>query len=241
MTSAAPASSPPLSSRRPDFGHVETWVFDLDNTLYPRECNLFAQIDALITAYVIEVTRLDFAAARALQKTYYRDFGTTLNGLMQRHGVDPEHFLRTVHAIDYSPVAAHPALVEAIAALPGRKYILTNGDVPHARAVLERLGGGGLFDGIHDVRAMSYRPKPMRAAYEGFVAAYGIDPGRAIFFDDLDKNLVVPHEIGMTTVHVVAGEDYSHQQVEAWEIERPEGPHIHHRTSDLAAFLKAAI
>jgi putative hydrolase of the HAD superfamily len=120
--------------------HVTDWVFDLDNTLYPRECNLFAQIDSLITQYMMGVTNLAFAEARTLQKSYYRDFGTTLNGLMQRHEVDPDHFLTTVHKIDYSPVPAHPALMDAIRALPGRKFILTNGDVGHARAVLRRLG-----------------------------------------------------------------------------------------------------
>jgi putative hydrolase of the HAD superfamily len=236
MTSSASASSP----GRDGFSHVNAWVFDLDNTLYPRECNLFAQIDVLITDYVMAVTRLDFTAARALQKSYYRDYGTTLNGLMQRYSIDPEHFLKTVHSIDYAPVRAHPELVAAIRALPGRKFILTNGDVPHAEAVLARLGGSGLFEAIHDVRAMSYRPKPLRSAYEGLFAAHGIDPTQAVMFDDLDKNLVVPHEMGMTTVHVVAGEDFEHLQVEAWELAPATGPHVHHSTSDLAKFLAEA-
>jgi putative hydrolase of the HAD superfamily len=237
MTSSASLAAP----GRADFSHVTNWVFDLDNTLYPRECNLFAQIDVLITDYVMAVTRLDFTAARALQKSYYRDYGTTLNGLMQRHSVDPEHFLKTVHSIDYAPVEAHPALVAAIRALPGRKFILTNGDVPHARNVLKRLGGDDLFEVIHDVKAMSYNPKPLRSAYEGFFAAHGIDPTRAAMFDDLDKNLVVPHEMGMTTVQVVAGEDFAHHQVEAWELAPASGPHVHHTTSDIAAFLAAAV
>src|SRR5690606_15956784 len=109
--------------------HVTDWVFDLDNTLYPRECNLFAQIDLLISEYMLGGTQLPYEEARALQKAYYRDYGTTLNGLMQRHSVDPDHFLRTVHDIDYSPVPSHPDLVSAIRDLPGRKFILTNGDV----------------------------------------------------------------------------------------------------------------
>jgi putative hydrolase of the HAD superfamily len=222
---------------RAGFSHVTDWVFDLDNTLYPRECNLFAQIDLLITAYVMEVTQLEFAEARTLQKAYYRDYGTTLNGLMQRHEVDPDDFLTKVHRIDYSPVAAHPALVEAIAALPGRKFVLTNGDVGHAKAVLARLGGSGLFETIYDIRAMSYQPKPLRVAYEGFFASHGIDPSAAVMFDDLDKNLVVPHEFGMTTVHVVAGGDFAHEQVEAWELAPATGPHVHHVTDDLARFL----
>jgi len=219
------------------FSHVTDWVFDLDNTLYPRECNLFAQIDKLITSYVMDITRLDFDAARALQKTYYRDFGTTLNGLMHRHDVDPDHFLSKVHAIDYSPVPAHPDLVSAIAGLPGRKYILTNGDVGHATAVLGRVGAAHLFDGVFDIRAMAYRPKPLREAYDGFFATHGIDPSRAAMFDDLEKNLVVPHETGMRTVQVVAADGFAHAQVEAWELGRSSGPHVHHVTDDLAGFL----
>ena len=227
-------TSPPRRS----LSHISDWVFDLDNTLYPRTCNLFAQIDTRITGYVMDVTQLDFEAARALQKSYYRDFGTTLNGLMQRHAIDPDHFLNTVHAIDYSPVDAHPALVDAIRALPGRKFILTNGDTGHARSVLARLGGADIFEHVHDIRAMTYVPKPHKAAYDGFFALYGIDPTRAVMFDDLEKNLVVPHEMGMATVQVVASADYAHEQVEAWELNRTSGPHVHHITDDLAKFLR---
>jgi putative hydrolase of the HAD superfamily len=228
------AMTPPPRS----LSHVTDWVFDLDNTLYPRSCNLFAQIDLQITQYVMELTKLDMAEARALQKSYYRDFGTTLNGLMLQHEVDPDHFLGTVHRIDYSPVDPHPHLVAAIEALPGRKFILTNGDVGHARAVLARLGcASDLFIDIFDIRAMSYKPKPLPEAYETFFARHGIDAKRAAMFDDLEKNLKVPHESGMTTVHVVAGPDYAHEQAEAWELEQSGASHIHHVTDDLAAFL----
>ncbi len=219
--------------------HVTDWVFDLDNTLYPRECNLFAQIDMLISHYMVGVTQLPFDEARALQKASYRDYGTTLHGLMQLHEVDPDHFLHTVHAIDYSPVEAHPDLVEAIRALPGRKFILTNGDVGHARSVLNRLGNAdGLFEDIFDIRAMSYKPKPLPEAYEAFFHKHGIDARRAAMFDDLEKNLVGPHDTGMTTVQVIASEAFAHEQVEAWELERTGGAHVHHMTADLAGFLR---
>lgn len=227
----------PTTSR--SLSHVTDWVFDLDNTLYPRECNLFAQIDILISNYMVSVTQLPFDEARALQKTYYRDYGTTLNGLMQRHEVDPDHFLNTVHAIDYSPVSAHEALVDAIRALPGRKFILTNGDVGHARSVLGRLGkADDLFEDIFDIRAMKFTPKPLPEAYESFFARHGIDARRAAMFDDLEKNLLVPHERGMATVQVVAGDDFSHDQVDPWELERTGGEHVHHVTADLAGFLR---
>lgn len=226
------------SPRTRTLGHVTDWVFDLDNTLYPRSCNLFAQIDTRITSYVMDVTRLDFAEARALQKAYYRDYGTTLNGLMQQHQIDPDHFLNTVHDIDYSPVDAHPELVDAIRTLPGRKFILTNGDVGHAEAVLNRVGAAGLFAGIYDIRAMAYRPKPLPEAYDGFLREHGIDPNRAAMFDDLEKNLLVPHDVGMATVHVVAGPEFAHEQVEAWELGRSGAGHVHHVTDDLAGFLR---
>lgn len=226
--------SPPASR---SLSHITDWVFDLDNTLYPRECNLFAQVDIRITNYVMDLTKLDFEAARDLQKSYYRDFGTTLNGLMQQHRIDPDHFLDTVHAIDYSPVDPHPELVAAIRALPGRKFILTNGDTGHARNVLAKLGGTDLFEHVYDIRAMTYVPKPHRQAYDGFFALHGIDPTRAVMFDDLEKNLVVPHEVGMSTVQVVAGPDFAHEQVEAWELGRAAGSHVDHTTDNLALFL----
>ena len=230
-----------IESVRPAFAHVTDWVFDLDNTLYPRECNLFAQVDARISAYMVEVTGLPYPEARALQKTYYRDHGTTLHGLMLHHSVDPDHFLNTVHDIDYSGVAAHPGLTAALRALPGRKFILTNGDVGHAGNVLDRVGAAGLFTDIFDIRAMSYQPKPLPAAYEAFFALHGIDARKAAMFDDLEKNLLVPHDVGMVTVQVVAAEDFEHDQVESWELGRTTGPHVHHVTDDLAAFLREVV
>lgn len=235
MHDGAMTASVPLMPR--SLAHVTDWVFDLDNTLYPRECNLFAQIDVLITDYVMAVTSLARSEARALQKAYYRDYGTTLNGLMQRHAVDPDDFLRTVHSIDYSPVRPEPELVAAIAALPGRRFVFTNGDIGHARAVLGRLGAEDLFDDVFDIRAMAYVPKPMPRAYEAFFAANGIEPTRAAMFDDLEKNLKVPHDAGMVTVQVVAAEGYAHDQVEAWELDALPAEHVHHVTGDLAGFL----
>jgi len=218
--------------------HIYDWVFDLDNTLYPRTCDLFAQIDMLITDYVMNVTALPFDQARKLQKDYYRDHGTTLNGLMNYHGVDPDHYLSKVHAIDYSPVDPHPELVTAIQNLPGRKFIFTNADIPHTKAVLAKLGASDLFDGMFDIRDAEFRPKPEQHAYDLFLKRFGIDPARAVMFDDLHKNLKVPHEIGMSTVQVVADPDFVHHQVDAWELSRVDDqPHVHHVTSDIASFL----
>ncbi len=222
----------------PALDHVTDWIFDLDNTLYPRECNLFAQIDTLITSYVMKIARLDFDAARDLQKTYYRDHGTTLAGLMVSHDVDPDDYLKAVHAIDYSPVLAHPELVASIAELPGRKFIFTNADADHARSVLARLGADDHFEAIFDIRSAQFRPKPLREAYDQFLTDHGVSPANAIMFDDLEKNLLVPHEVGMATVQVVAGQGFAHDQVDAWELGQGTGlAHVHHITDDLVGFL----
>ncbi len=229
----------PISPAASILDGIESWIFDLDNTLYPRTCNLFAQIDSLITSYVMDITGLEHVSARKLQKDYYRDHGTTLNGLMNNHGVDPDHYLNIVHDIDYSPVDAHPELVEIINALPGRKFIFTNADVPHAEAVLDKLGGRHLFEGIFDIRAAGYKPKPERSAYEEFLKTFEISPQKAVMFDDLEKNLLVPHTMGMATVHVVATKGFVHDQVDDWELNRVDDcDHIHHITDDLAKFLK---
>ena len=222
------------------FERTRTWIFDLDNTLYPCEYNLFAQIDVLITRYIMEVTGLPHDEARLLQKSYYRQYGTTLRGLMTGYGIDPDHYLKTVHDIDYSCVVQNTALTETIRSLPGRKFVFTNADIGHAEAVLTRIGGVGLFDGLFDIRAADFTPKPARDAYERFLAAYGVDPARAAMFDDIEKNLLVPHEMGMATVHVIPGAGYRPVDRDHWESSRAnDAAHIHHVTDDLVEFLAA--
>lgn len=226
---------------RTALAHVTDWIFDLDNTLYPRHCDLFAQIDVLITRYVMEVTGLAHDEARALQKQFYNRYGTSLRGLMSDYRIDPEHYLATVHAIDYSGVLAHPELVAAIAALPGRKFIFTNADSGHAEAVLARIGCADLFDGLFDIRNALFEPKPARGAYERFLLRYDIDPTRAVMFDDLEKNLLVPHELGMATVQIVPSDDHVRNDRDAWDPPPATATaHVHYITADLAGFLTPA-
>lgn len=226
MTTYRPDEIPTAAQR---FSHVDIWVFDLDNTLYPPSADLWPQVQALITAYVIDVTGLGEADATALQKRYRDEYGTTFKGLMARHDIDPDHFLKTVHAIDYSPVLANPALVGAIRNLPGDKFILTNGDVAHARNVLARLGDDDLFPHIFDIRAMGFVPKPHRDAYDAFLKAHAVDPRRAAMFEDLEHNLRVPFELGMKTVHIADASSNGNT--------RPR--FVDYRTNDLSAFLLA--
>jgi len=224
-----------LATDAPDFRHVSAWIFDLDNTLYAADSALFAQIDARMSAYVARLLALPLDEARRLQKDYYRDHGTTLNGLMKLHAVDPEAYLEDVHDIDLSVLAPDPALNEAIALLPGRKFVFTNGCRNYAERVLDRLGLGAVADELWDIRTTGFAPKPERAAYDAVVAKARIAADTAAMFDDLARNLVAAHEMGMTTVWIDTGS--------AWSRQGPELPvadarHIDYRTGDLAAFLK---
>jgi len=191
----------------PALAHIDAWVFDLDNTLYPASCDLFGRIDRRMTDYVRRLTGLPEAEARALQKRLYHEHGTTLSGLMRLHGVDPHEFLADVHAVEMDVLAEDRRLIEAIARLPGRKLVFTNGDAPYARAVLARLGLSDAFEAIHDIHACAYQPKPMAEAYASMVRAFGIDPATALFADDLQRNLKPAKAIGMTTLWVNNGSE----------------------------------
>jgi putative hydrolase of the HAD superfamily len=222
------------------FNHVEAWVFDLDNTLYPADCNLFAQIDRRMGEFIAETLNLPLEQAQALRESYYYEHGTTLAGLVRLHGTSPDAFLDYVHDIDLSAVAPAPDLAAALGSLPGRKFIFTNGSRKHAEAVAARLGVAALFDDICDVHALEYiHPKPTREAYERFVRAHGVVAHRAAMFDDLPHNLETAHRIGMTTVLVQGLTEHpEHQAIASWT-ELP--AHIHHRTEALAPFLAAIV
>ncbi|QGM99679.1 pyrimidine 5'-nucleotidase [Methylocystis parvus OBBP] len=220
------------------FSHIDTWVFDLDNTLYPQTCDLWPKIDARITLFMMRLFGLDAISLRALQKHYYERYGTTLRGLMTEHGVDAEHYLDYVHDIDRSCLDRNHSLAEAIAALPGRKLILTNGSRHHAVATAKQLGVDHLFEDIFDIIAADFVAKPEEAAYERFFRHLKVDPSRAALFEDLPRNLVVPHARGMTTVLVLPGAGENVER-EAWEIARGDEPHIDFATDDLATFLES--
>ena len=187
--------------------HVRNWIFDLDNTLYPARCDLFALIDARMTAYVARLLGLDPIAARALQKRYFVEHGTTLAGLTASHDVDPHDFLADVHAIEMEVLDHNAPLAAAIARLPGRKLVFTNGDAAYAGRVLDRLGLATSFEAVHDVVAMGLVPKPDPSAYAGLCAAYGLDPARSLFADDMARNLAPAKAIGMTTLWVDNGSE----------------------------------
>jgi putative hydrolase of the HAD superfamily len=218
------------------FAHVETWVFDLDNTLYPADCNLFAEIDSRMGEFIATRFGVCEAEAQRMRKHYYYEYGTTLAGLMRLHEVCPNAFLDYVHDIDLSVIAPAPELGAALDALPGRKFIFTNGSRKHAEAVVLRLGLEGRFEAVFDIHAADFVPKPERACYERFIKAHGIRAHEAAMFDDLPHNLATAHGLGMTTVLVACGatDHPEHRAIAGWG--RPPA-FIHHRTDALAPFL----
>lgn len=205
------------------FSHVNTWVFDLDNTLYPPHMRLFDQIEERMTAWVSRRLKVSREHADHLRATYWSLYGTTLAGLMHEHGVEPMDYLMDVHDIDFSPLLPDPALASRIAALPGRRIVYTNGDSIYAGKVLRARGLDGLFDAVYGVEHADFRPKPERAAFETVFAKDGLDPAQAAMFEDDPRNLAAPHDMGMRTVHVAPT--------------AAPAPHIHFHTPDLAEFL----
>ena len=189
--------------------HVRNWIFDLDNTLYPASADLFAQVDQRMTGFIQDLLGLDHDEARRVQKGYFHNHGTTLSGLMTEHHVDPHAFLEHVHDIEMDVLEHDAPLVAAIAKLPGRKLVFTNGDKPYALKILDRLGLGESFEAIHDIHAMDLMPKPHASAYAGLCAAFDIDPRESLFVDDMTRNLAPAKAIGMTTVWVDNGSEQS--------------------------------
>lgn len=213
--------------------HIDCWIFDLDNSLYPASCNLFELIDIRMGAYIERLLGVDAAEARRIQKLYFREHGTTLAGLMASQGVDPREFLDFVHDIDLARLVADPAVVAAIDRLPGRKFVFTNGDEAYAARVLDRLGLANAFDGMHDIHAMDYVPKPDPRAYAALCERHSIDPHSALFVEDMARNLKPAKALGMTTVWVDNGSEQASAAAEAEE----NRAFIDYRTHDIGVWL----
>jgi putative hydrolase of the HAD superfamily len=210
--------------------HIEAWIFDLDNTLYPATANVFPQIDKRMKAFIGQLLKLSPEDAFALQKDYYWKYGTTLRGLMINHKVEPDEFLEYVHDIDHSALGANTELDAILEHLPGRRFIYTNGSERHAVNVLDRLGVTRHFDGIFDIRASNYIPKPDPAPYATMIARHAITPARAIMFEDIHRNLKPAADLGMTTVWVQGGEHFPKPGEDL--------SHCGHTTDDLIGWLR---
>jgi putative hydrolase of the HAD superfamily len=218
------------------FGHVSTWVFDLDNTLYPPDCGLWPKINERVTLFLANLTGLDGASARALQRYYYQRHGTTLRGLVDEGAAEPDDFLAFVHDIDRSGLRPDARLAQEVARLPGRRLIFTNGSRDHALRTVAGLGLADLFEDAFDIVASGLTPKPAPLAYEAFYERYGVDPTGAAMFEDLAKNLLAPKARGMTTTLVAPPAGASDER-EAVDGEGRDAAHIDFVTEDLAGFL----
>lgn len=236
MTEAAPGASgaPPSGGRRPNLlarpDRVEAWVFDLDNTLYPPSSDLFAQIDVRMREFVAGFLGVDQDEAYRVQKQYFREYGTTLRGMMERHGMEPGPFLGHVHDIDLAPVAPDPALDAVLGRLPGRKLIFTNATASHAERVMDRLGVRPRFEAVFDIVDAAYLPKPRPEVYAAMVERHGIDPTRAVMVEDIAWNLAPAAALGMTTVWV--------RNETPWGVEGRDGDHVHHVADHLTSWLE---
>jgi putative hydrolase of the HAD superfamily len=208
-----------------DLSHVSAWVFDMDDTLYPREQGLMQLVQARINAYVVEAVGLDPVSARVLQRQFLDEHGTTLAGLMANYTIDPAHFLHDVHDVPMDSLEPNPRLVEQLMRLPGRRLVFTNGARDYADRVLDRLGVTACFDGVFTIEDADLTPKPAPSTFRHFIERYGFDPHRAAFFEDTPRNLEPAKALGMTTVLIGDGHG------------KPLGDHIDHITPDLLDFL----
>ena len=212
-----------------DLSHVDTWIFDLDNTLYPAECELLALVNDRMTAFVSRETGLPWADARALQHRYHSEHGATLAGLMADHGVDPTAFLDEVHDISLDRLTPDPALDQALARLPGRRLVFTNGSARHAERVLEGLGIAHRFDEVFHIEAADYIPKPRQESFDAMMRAHAVQPRASAFFEDLARNLEPAARLGMTTVLVGPAAATT------------EADYVHWRAPQLVPFLNSAL
>ena len=217
----------------PPFQFIDTWIFDLDNTLYPASSRLFDQVDRKITEYIMQALDLEWDDAHKKQKLFFREYGTSLRGMMEVHNIPANEYLEYVHNIDLSPIAPSPALNQALEQLPGRKVIFTNGSTAHAKNVTERLGITHHFDATFDIVDCEFTPKPDLDVYEKMLFAFGINPKSAVMIEDMARNLVPAAALGITTVWV--------RTEEAWAVEGAGGDHIDHIVDDLTEWLNAIV
>lgn len=213
----------------PDLRHVDTWLFDLDNTLYPAEAEFMTLIEGRMTHFVARETGLPRDEAFALQKRYLSEHGTTLAGLMANHGVDPEAFLDEVHDVSMASLVPDAQLREAIAVLPGRRLVFTNGDRRHAERVLAKLELDDLFEATFHIALADYIPKPHPQTFARMMAFHDVAPAGTAFFEDSARNLKPAHDLGMTTVLVGP------------QALASDHPFVQFRTPHLADFLKSAL
>ena len=211
---------------------INTWIFDLDNTLYSADSGIFQQVHKLMGEFISKNLKMDMVEAKKLQSKYYKQHGTTLRGLMDNHGVEPDYFLDEVHKLDYSIVGPNEILNKELEKIQGRKIIYTNANKKHVVDVLERINLANFFDEIFDIKMANYIPKPEIRPYEQIVDIFNINPSSSAMFDDIAKNLVPAKKVGFTPVWVDAGYENFSDDIQASK------DYLDYSTRNLSSFLK---
>ena len=210
---------------------IDTWIFDLDNTLYSADSGIFQQVHKLMGKFIVEHLNVNINEAKNIQRKYYKKHGTTLRGLMDHHGIDPDSFLEEVHKLDYSIVSPNLKLAKDLENLNGKKFIFTNANKKHADSILDKLQIANLFEGIFDIKMANYIPKPEIQTYEKLIETYNINPNKTIMFDDIAKNLVPASKIGFTTVWIDVGHENFSDDIASSK------KYLDHKTKDLSNWL----
>ena len=210
---------------------IDTWIFDLDNTLYSADSGIFQQVHKLMGKFIVEHLNVNINEAKNIQRKYYKKHGTTLRGLMDNHGIDPDSFLEEVHKLDYSIVSPNLKLAKDLENLNGKKFIFTNANKKHADIILDKLQITNLFEGIFDIKMANYIPKPEIQTYEKLIETYNINPNKTIMFDDIAKNLVPASKMGFTTVWIDVGHENFSDDIASSK------KYLDHQTKDLSNWL----
>ena len=213
-----------------DLNDIKYWLFDLDNTLYDGATKVFEQVDKKMTKFISEKLNVNKEEARKIQKNYFQEYNTTLNGMIKHHKIDADEFLEFVHDVDLNFLNKDKFLEGEIRKLKGKKIIFTNGSKAHAKNVTEKIGIDKLFDGIFDIVESNFIPKPSLEAYKMLIQKYKIEPQYSILVEDIARNLKPAHELGMKTVWI--------KNDEPWAAEFSNEDFINYKTENLASFLK---
>ena len=181
------------------FSDKKFWLFDLDNTIYSPDTKIFDEIDSRMKKYISKLLKISEGDAFKVQKLYYKEFGTTLSGLMKNHNVNSDDFLEYVHKVNLENLSECKDLKNSISQLPGKKIIYTNGDLKHAENVLDKLNIKDLFDDIFDIKKSSLIPKPNKESLESLITFYNLNPLETVYFEDIEINLKNAYDLGITT------------------------------------------
>jgi len=188
---------------------IKYWIFDLDNTLYSGDTKVFDQVDKKMSKFISEKLNVSIEEAKKIQKNYFHEYNTTLNGMIKNHKIDADEFLEFVHDVDLDFLKADKPLAQEIANLNGKKLIFTNGSKAHASNVTKRIGIEKLFDGVFDIVESNFIPKPSIEPYKKIIEKYKIEPQYSIFIEDIARNLKPAHKLGMKTVWIINDEPWA--------------------------------